>query len=650
MKYVITVFKDDFRALKVGAFPYNYTPLLEYHMHIPDGFMGNWVSSTNHSSWRMKECPAWNVLIEGNENNKVLEQATIQNKGLPTLTAGDEHWADMEISCSFKPLAITGPIAVLFRYQTSRQYYAFWYRDKKIQLILRNDAEFKVLDEEECQLNCDQYHTVKINVDGSKLRVQLGELELTAVDSCFSNGKIGLAANAPVRYDWIEVKMEEQKYLKLKDTKKKYSLKLVEERSKLPQPVLWCRIDISGFGAGKSIRFGDLNNDGQPEILLAQNVRRMSKDSFSEISCLTALDLDGNILWQIGEPNPDNALVTNDLPFQIHDIDGDGKQEVILCKDFCLQVLDGETGELKYATQTPINPNNNGFYRVNADALYFCDLTGDGRNNNIILKDRYSNLWAYTHDLKLLWHGHGKVGHYPMAYDIDGDGKDEILIGYNLFDDDGTLLWKLDLDDHADAVAVGKFGSNDNLQIIIAASDEGLVWVSPGGKIIKHHYAGHCQTVTAANLIPERQGLEIATITFWGNPGIFLIYDENGNLIKRKELIAPWGSALSPVNWSGTGQEHILLSTHPKFGGMIDGGGDCVLEFPDDGHPFLCCEPIDLIGDKRDEIVTWDPNSIWIYTQDSLIKPDKTYNPIRQPHSNMSNYRAQLSLPRRIKK
>lgn len=116
-------------------------------------------------------------------------------------------------------------------------------------------------------------------------------------------------------------------------------------------------------------------------------------------------------------------------------------------------------------------------------------------------------------------------------------------------------------------------------------------------------------------------------------------------------MVTPWASTLSPVNWTGTGQEHILLSTHPEFGGMIDGHGNRVVEFPNDGHPFLCCEAVDLTGDNRDEIVTWDVDSIWIYTQDPAFAPaqDKIYQPQRQPHYNMSNYRAQLSLPNKDK-
>ena len=46
------------------------------------------------------------------------------------------------------------------------------------------------------------------------------------------------------------------------------------------------------------------------------------------------MDLDGNILWQYGEPT-DNMEIGNisaDMPMQIYDIDGDGYDEVITAR------------------------------------------------------------------------------------------------------------------------------------------------------------------------------------------------------------------------------------------------------------------------------------------------------------------------------
>ena len=50
-------------------------------------------------------------------------------------------------------------------------------------------------------------------------------------------------------------------------------------------------------------------------------------------------------------------------------------------------------------------------------------------------------------------------------------------------------------------------------------------------------------------------------------------------------------------------------------------------------------------GDARDEIMLWDLDRIWIYTQEALPAGDRVYRPRRQPHYNMSDYRAEVSIP-----
>ncbi len=112
-------------------------------------------------------------------------------------------------------------------------------------------------------------------------------------------------------------------------------------------------------------------------------------------------------------------------------------------------VVDGATGEKKYSSPTPKTPSNtkapfNKFPRILGDSLYFCDLRGTGRDADMIIKDRYLSVWAYNDKLELLWHSQCNSGHYPYAYDVDADGKDEVMIGYTLFDEDGTKLWTLD--------------------------------------------------------------------------------------------------------------------------------------------------------------------------------------------------------------
>src|SRR5207245_5440476 len=63
-----------------------------------------------------------------------------------------------------------------------------------------------------------------------------------------------------------------------------------------PRPTLWKKFATPRFGAGRNVRFGDLDGDGVPDMLIAQNIPRVRADAFDAISCLTAVNLDGKVL------------------------------------------------------------------------------------------------------------------------------------------------------------------------------------------------------------------------------------------------------------------------------------------------------------------------------------------------------------------
>ena len=86
----------------------------------------------------------------------------------------------------------------------------------------------------------------------------------------------------------------------------------------------------------------------------------------------------------------------------------------------------------------------------------------------------------------------------------------------------------------------------------------------------------------------------------------------------------------------------VILNADVERGGMIDGRGIQVVKFPDDGHPTMCAEAVNLYGDARDEIVTWDYDSMYIYTQDDAPKAE-VYAPFKYPDYNASNYRGHYS-------
>jgi hypothetical protein len=383
--------------------------------------------------------------------------------------------------------------------------------------------------------------------------------------------------------------------------------------------------------------------------VLSQRVN-LTSDNYPQICCLTAVDLDGHVLWQIGEPSPQFVPATSDNCVQVYDLDGDGCAEVLFCKDLRIWIADGRTGEMIRSAPTPRSrqqgTGGRPYGRILGDALYICNLSGGPRPREILIKDRYRNIWALDGDFNELWHYECTTGHFPWTYDVDGDGCDEVMAGYAMLDQDGSLLWELPYGDHQDATAIGPFDAEhpDRLLVVQAAGDEGLILTTTQGEVLAKHDWGHVQKLAVANVRPDLPGLEYVIITFWRQPGITAVFSARGELLETFELV-PYASALTPVNWSGDGRELLFLSAHPTEGGLIDGHGHRAVMFPDDGHPHYCCTSLDLDGDGRDELVTWDTASIWIYRADAPLPEGRRYCPIRPPLYNESNYMAQVSIP-----
>ena len=212
---------------------------------------------------------------------------------------------------------------------------------------------------------------------------------------------------------------------------------LAELRAENPQPKLWKQFATPKFGAGRNARFGDLDGDGMPEMLIAQNIPRIG-DNFIQISCLTAVTFDGKVLWQLGRPDPRNGLLTADTPFQIHDIDGDGRNEVVMVKDFKLQVsrarrqgCGSRSGCRRLCPTIGKKPYTlDQRRRAGVPEL----LRAAGKRREILVKDRYSNFWIFDNRLERLWQARGRPAIIRIPFDIDGDGRDELAIGYAIWD------------------------------------------------------------------------------------------------------------------------------------------------------------------------------------------------------------------------
>lgn len=647
---------EDFRGFRIGDFPHEtfLGAMGEYHYRPHQWYGGRWYNPIPGLArvWMVTEL----------DGRKFMEySADHVSPDLMMLVTGDEDWTDYQVSADLRMLSTAGCGGLLFRYKNSRCHYSLCLSNGALILASRYHTEKRTIASCEYRYGCDEFHNLKVVCQGSRISCYADSvLCLEAADEMYRSGKIGIAATSPAQFTDIAVEMDPSIYQGICSERGRRAEEVAKERAKYPSPLLWKTIDLKDFGAGRHIRFGHLTGTEETHIVIAQSQKRIAKDAFAHISCLTAIDLDGNVLWQIGEPNPDHAHLTADLPFQVCDIDGDGKDEVIVARDFKILMLDGETAKVRKWIHTPLVPDEpkhlnigwlkyktHPFRRLNVDSIRICNLSGGPRPSDLLIKDRYKRVWAYDSDLNLLWSHDACVntGHFPYSKDINGDGREEVMVGYDMLDADGNRIWSLPIhSDHADEIIIGRIDPDREEMIAIAAGDEGFVLANLRGEILLKELIGHAQRISVGNYRPELKGLEICVTTYWGNQGIILLYDCKGRFLWSAEPSTN-GNMITPVNWTGDGQDLILLNGNVEKGGLIDGFNRQVVRFPEDGHPGMCAEVIDLTGDCRDEIVLWDEKRMYIYTQDNEVQGHTIACPEKYAPYNGSNYRGEYSYP-----
>ncbi len=222
-------------------------------------------------------------------------------------------------------------------------------------------------------------------------------------------------------------------------------------------------INISAAGKNCVMRIGDIDGDGRMEFVMVKASEVSDKRYFpQQVAAITAFSASGDMLWQTGNTEGE-AEAAGDLPVQIYDIDKDGKNEVIAVMGGELLVMDGKTAEVKKHIPLPD--------KYACDCIVIADLEGSGYAQNIILKNKFSHMWALDANLNVLWDYQGNIGHCPVVYDINGDGREEIIAGSCVLDASGELLWKADMPGHINSIAVECLYREDE-PVIIMCGDE----------------------------------------------------------------------------------------------------------------------------------------------------------------------------------
>ncbi len=383
------------------------------------------------------------------------------------------------------------------------------------------------------------------------------------------------------------------------------------------EPILIGSLDITRAGKNCKVLLGDINCDGRMELVCVQaNGGIDARYVPYEVTCVTAFALTGELLWQTGTPVEEPGGFGADFPAQIFDIDGDGKPEVLAVMNQQFRLLDGSNGKVKKEYPLPDSMAH--------DCIVIANLTGNPTPRDVILKNRYHDMWAMDEHFHVLWEHHGNIGHFPLAYDINGDGRDEVMAGYDLLSADGEVMWSCkDLEDHADCLWVGDVNGDGKPELCVGGSVTCL-YDGDGNELWRYDGSIESQHVALGKFLPDAPGLQVAGLDRivrgdghkgqWnGRDGMFLL-DCNGKEVWKEDRKTPgWLTIVNTYrNWNGEGQDYILA--YRRGGGvkptLYNGKMEAVLTFPEDGYVISG----DLFGRNCEDAVIYADGRAWIYS------------------------------------
>jgi rhamnogalacturonan endolyase len=432
----------------------------------------------------------------------------------------------------------------------------------------------------------------------------------------------------------------------------------------------------------------DLDGDGQYDLVLHQTGRAKdnSQSGQTDPPILQGYKLDGTLLWTInlGRNIREGAHYTQ---FMVYDLDGDGRAEVV-CKTSdgttdgagkvlgnatanhvnegghvlkgpeWLTVFDGKTGAA--IDTVPYVPARTKNHPEDPDLFEYKSLWGDnygnrgerylacvayldGKHPSVIMCRGYytrTTLCAWDFDgkkLKQRWlfdtgtdrsnPFYGQGNHNLSVADVDDDGKDEIVYGGCVIDDDGKGLFSTGFG-HGDTIHVGDLDpENPGLEMfriqerfddagahMIALKTGKVLWKKPsvkaatsGGDKGEGPGRGVCFDID-----PRYPGNESWT----AGAGIEGMWNAKGEEIGR---VKP-GSVNFAVWWDGDLLRELLDKNHidkwnyqTQKTERILTADNCRSNNGTKATPTLCA---DLLGDWREEVIwpTTDGKELCLYT------------------------------------
>jgi hypothetical protein len=416
-------------------------------------------------------------------------------------------------------------------------------------------------------------------------------------------------------------------------------------------------LKLDGDHTFQKAGIADLDGDGRLDFVLKQplanvdpykNYWKRSPGTFK----LEAYRHDGKLLWRhdLGWSIEQGMWYS---PYLVCDFDGDGKAEVavktgegdprdadgrVQSGPEWLSILDGQTGKERARIAWPSRerfPDYNYYCRNQLGIAYLdgktpCLIVERGTYNVIKLVayefrgNKLRELWRWEEKDEAAKYA-GQGAHCLRAADVDGDGRDEVIIGSAVIDDNGVGLWTTGLG-HPDNLTVGQLDpSRPGLQIhydmesrqktngicMVDAKTGQILWGLQ--EATKHvHSSGLC-----ADIDPQHPGCEC-----YGGERDFpeqrWLFSAKGELIAKKDLgdLAP-----RAAYWDADAQREMLVKG--KLGKFR--GGELSPKIEGDVIAVA-----DILGDWREEIITSLPGELRIYST-TIPAADRRVTLLRDP-------------------
>lgn len=407
-------------------------------------------------------------------------------------------------------------------------------------------------------------------------------------------------------------------------------------------------IKLHGNYTVQKAGIGDLDGDGRYDFVLKQPDANVDPgNSYWNPSPgtykLEAYLHDGTFLWEkdLGWSIEQGIWYS---PYVVYDFDGDGKAEVavktgegdpregegrVKSGPEYLSILNGMTGE--EITRTPWLPRLDVYKLSSRNQLGVAYL--DGKTPHILMARgtyeqmglaafRYRNGtlehvwdWSNLNEPKAYW---GQGAHFMHCADVDGDGRDEVILGSCAVDDNGKSLWSTGLG-HPDHCYLGEIDpAHPGLEVYYGVEGERVEREKNGTCLVDAktgallwgldeptwhvHASGLC-----ADIDSRSPGLECYSgeVEMPKDKPHRWLHAASGQILAREDT-CDLGLSPRSAYWDADLRRELITDSRiHKF----EGGASCY-----DGMEGQQVAWADILGDWREEIITCVPGELRIYT------------------------------------